>query len=129
MVTDKIMAVAGGVGADQAATRRCRLSELLPEAPPINVCRLRTSQPALRSAVVLILLLGILPSGSKHTPRAIIDRSAPTALGIPCTGSRCLRLQGGLGARVLDGTADVPGQVRPPSLPAPPFPCPVRMID
>jgi len=100
-------------GADQAAKRRCRLSASLPETPPTPVRTLHTPQPALRSAVVLILLVsGISPSAS-NASSASVARSAPTVLGDHCTGRQCLHLQGG-GSRER-GEA-VPGQVQPPTL-------------
>ncbi|KAJ1469666.1 hypothetical protein T484DRAFT_1661276 [Baffinella frigidus] len=79
--------------------------------------RLHTPQPALRSAVVLILLVsGISPSASSTSP-ASVARSAPTALGHPCTWRRCLRLQGGGESQGRGGAADAKrqgaGQVLP----------------
>ena len=110
----KSMAVARGEGADQAATRRCRLSEP-PETIPMPVCRFRTPQPTLRSAVVFILLVSISPSAS-NAPSASVARSAPIGLRDACPARRCLRLQGGGGSRGRGAAADVPGQVRPPIL-------------
>jgi len=118
----KFMAVARGEGADQAATRRCRLSEAPPEIPPPAACRLHTPPPALRSAVVLILLVsGISPSAPNTSP-ASVARSAATGLGGPETWRRCIRLQGGRGSWERGVAADEKwqgsGQVRPPMLTA-----------
>ena len=116
------MAVARGEGADQAATRRCRLSGAPPEMTPPTACRLHTSPPALRSAVVLVLLvLGISPSAPDTSP-ASVARSAATGLGSPNTWRRCIHLQDGRvswGRGVaVDATWQGPGQVRPPMLTA-----------
>ena len=116
------MAVALGEGADQAATRRSRLSEPPPETPKMTVRRLQKWQPALRSAVVLILLVsGVSPSAS-NASSAGDARSAPTALGGPCTRRRCLNLHGGGGLRERGRASDAkrqgPAQVQPPILTA-----------
>ena len=113
---EKVMVVARGWGADEAATRRCRLSELLPETPLTPVRTLRTPRPALRSAVVLILLVSGISSSASNAPSAGVARSAPTALGDPCTWRPCLYIKGGGGSRGRGGAADVPGQVRHPIL-------------
>jgi hypothetical protein len=110
------MAVARGEGAAQAAARRFRLLEPLLETPPTPVRRLHTPQPALRSAVVLILLFSFISSSASNAPSAGVARSAPAALGDPCTGRQCLRLHGGGGSRGRVRAADVPGQVRRPIL-------------
>jgi len=109
------MAVARGEGADQAATRRCRLSEAPPEMPPPTAFRLHTAPPAHRSAVVLILLVsGISPSAPNTSP-ASVALSAPTGLGGPETWRWCIRLQGGRGSWgvAADAKWQGPGQVQP----------------
>ncbi|KAJ1489792.1 hypothetical protein T484DRAFT_1936494 [Baffinella frigidus] len=58
----------------------------------MTVFMLHAPQPALRSAVVLVLLFsGFSPSAS-NAPHASLARSAPSAFWGPCTGRRCLRL-------------------------------------
>ena len=114
------MAVVRGGRADEAATRRCRLSEPLPEMPPPTVRRLHMPQPVLRYAAVLVLIVsGISPSASNTSP-ASVDRRAPNALEGPCTVRRCSRLHGD-GVSWGRGTAaharwQGPGQVQPPML-------------
>ena len=111
-------------GADEAATRRCRRPEPPPATPEMILRRLHTPQPALRSAVVFVLLIsGISPCSSNARP-ACVARSAPAVLGVPSTGRHCLRLRGGGESQGRYGVADVtfhakwqgPGQVRPPIL-------------
>ena len=115
---------ARGEGADEAAMRRCRLSEPPPETPETVLRRLHRPQPALRSAVVLVLLISGISPCSSNARSAGVARSAPAVFGVPSTGRHCLRIQGGGGSRERDGAADVtfhakwqgPGQVRPPIL-------------
>jgi hypothetical protein len=116
------MAVARGEGSDQAAAQRCGLSEAPTETPPQTARRLHTPPPALRSAVVLILLVsGISPSAPNTSP-ASVSHSAATGLGGPETWRRCIRLKGHGGSWGRGVAADAkwqgPGQVRPPMLTA-----------
>ena len=111
------MAVKRGEGADEAATRFGRHSEPLLQTQQPTVRRLCTPQPALMSAVVLILFVSGMSPSSSSAPSTSVARSAPTTLGDPFKGMQWLCLRGG-GSREQDEVADVPGQVRPQILTA-----------